>query len=146
MLFKALDRNGKFIQYISLCISEQDMQNGVNTKNIINELRNSNMPYAKQIIECNIDYFNWSGCQIIIQCYDRTRLLIQLNEILSSKRMQDIKNRNEAIFNIKPSCIGDTINAGEGYNYIATTTNTNHTISINGRWPANYFTTRPGPL
>lgn len=92
MLFKVLNNN-KFVQYISICL---DMNNPkINVSEIIcSALLKSNIPHAKAINKCDINWYSWKAAPIHVECRISIFHALNVYEIPSVHRQKEIDEYN----------------------------------------------------
>ncbi len=138
MLFKVSNCNGKFIQYISLCINKKVIDGAYSHLHIKEMLQKTNIPTIKDIRECAINAYTWYYAGLNIQCYNKTGVAIILSEILSSKRKQDLAAKIP-VYTRNATTLGVALDYSYGAN---TTINTNTSAySTQYQYPT-YFSTR----
>lgn len=98
MLFKVVDHNNKFVQYTSLCISEEDLKNSVFfNSNISPKLRAVKSGIFSSVINCSYNQYTYKVAPIKIECYIENAFNpYYLDEILSSKRAHEIISNKPA--------------------------------------------------
>jgi hypothetical protein len=97
MLFKVVDHNNKFIQYASLCISEEDLKNSIFfNSNISPKLKAIKSGIFSSLINCSFNQYTYKVAAIKIECYIENAFHpYYLDEIVSSKRAAEINSSQQ---------------------------------------------------
>lgn len=90
MLFKVYDVNNKFIQYVSLCVNSNTLSNVSDV--LYDMIHKTNIPQFDKVNTCYYNYYNVSMSPINIYCGNGGNTCFILKEVLSDKRLKEIKD------------------------------------------------------
>jgi len=135
MLFKVYDVSNKFIQYVSLCVDIKTLSNVSN--DLYNMICKTNISHFDIVESCYYNYYNSTMSPINIFCSNSGGMIFTLKEVLSDKRLKEIKlfsSLYTSSIKSSPSSIkyvSDGYTANYSY-YTAGTTTTTATINYPG--------------
>jgi hypothetical protein len=90
MLFKVYDTSNKFTQYVSLCVDVKTLSN--NSNDLHTMICKTNIPNFDKVQSCYYNYYNALMSPINIHCSIDGRTHFFIKEVLSDKRLKEIKD------------------------------------------------------